>query len=325
MPAFSTSLGCLSAPYIYKSSKISFTVPIGAGNSDHTVDIRGGAVGTFTMAEGDPDSSGVQFELTIRTDDESLLDQVSVDYPISEESAVINSRLSITMPYIESDAQSCMRFDLTMYVPPTLRKLQVAAQATTQVQYDPESHIALDELSVILHATDINNMILPHAGFRATNTALEVYRGWIVGEASIANSTAITTTRGDGVANVRILPAPPAPNDDISLPPATAYLQTLTGAGRTDIVYVNNKAYPHRPISSSHTSSRNGDMYLTYSEAEYNGYVNLLARSYTARGLQSIGGPKGHGKDETRTHWAGDKEGGDQLSVKSSGWAGLYF
>ncbi len=109
-------------------------------------------------------------------------------------------------------------------------------------------------------------MILPHERFLADTLKLEVYRGWIVGDTAIVNSTSIATQRGDGVANVRVHPIP-------SVHPAS--FDTVTGGGRTDVSYIENQSSSHRPISSQHTSSMNGDLYLTYRDARFSGLVAL--------------------------------------------------
>jgi len=318
MPAYSTTLGCVAAPFIYKDAMTTITVPIGTDKSDHAVDILGSAVGTFVIAQGAANSTEVKYEMTLRTDNKALLDDVSVHFPIlSENDPVENSRFQLSTPF-DASSSSCMRYDITMYVPPNLRILSVAPHTTTQVQFDPESHITLDTLFVTLYRTDINNMILPNPNIRSSQLTLEIFRGWIVGDASIGNLTQIKTQRGDGVTNVRVHPTPD--HGDL---PARAELETVTGAGRTDIVYVSDKGYAHRPISSTHMSSRNGDIYLTYSDAEYNGYIDLRAKSYTARNMDGVGTSKGGAQEDA--HWVGDKDGGDTMSVKTRAWVGLYF
>jgi len=315
MPAYSTSLGCAAAPFVYKDTMTIFNVPIGTDRSDHALDIIGSAGGTCVIAQGAADSTEVKYEITIRTNDKALLDGISVHSPQpSEDDRVENSRFILSTPYPDTPS-SCMRYDMTIYVPPNLKMLSVGPHTTMQVQFDPESHIILDQLFVTLYETDVNNMILPHQNLRAEHLALEVNRGWIVGDAAIVNHTEILTQRGDGVANVRVHPDPAV------LGPA--YLETVTGAGRTDIIYKSDKGYAHRPISSMHMSSRNGDVYLTYSDAEYNGYIDLQAKSYTARNMQSVHASQG--QIPARSHWAGDKDGGDTMLVKSRAWVGLYF
>jgi hypothetical protein len=327
MPAYSTSFGCLAASHIYNSSQTVFSAPIGPEKSDHSFDIRGSAVGTFVIAQGPVGSQEVKYEMTIRTDDQTLLKDISVHFPDTDEAGTItNSRVIVSTPRTDPSASSCMRYDIKMYVPPNLKKLHVASHSAMHVQFDPTSNIDLNDLYVTMFAMNQNNMILPNDGIRANRMALEVYRGWIVGDVMVVNSTSITTQRGDGVANVRAHPTAPI-NPDL---PDPAYLRTTTGAGRTDIFYITPKAFK-RPIHNVHMSSRNADMYLTYREAEYNGRIELDSRSYTATGLQSF--PKtqpaededGSGGKPKWTHWAGNQEGGDMVYIKSRGWTGLYF
>lgn len=318
MPAYSISLGCATAPFIYQDAMTTITVPIGTQKSDQALNIFGGGVGTVVIAQGAADSTEVKYEMTLRTNNRELLKDISMQYPMPSDNDPESSRFVLTTPY--PDASSCIRYDITMYVPPNLKMLSVAARPTTHVQFDPDSPITLDQLFVTLYHEDPNNMILPHPNLRASHLALEVYRGWIVGDVSISNHTVITTQRGDGVANVRVHPTP---DEDADASPARAYLNTVTGAGRTDIVYVSDKGYAHRPISSTHMSSRNADIYLTYSDAEYNGYINLQAKSYTARNMKGVDSSRDEWSEHS--HWVGDKDGGDTMLVKSRAWVGLYF
>ncbi|KAJ6499409.1 hypothetical protein C8R45DRAFT_821462 [Mycena sanguinolenta] len=316
MPTYSTSLGCLSAKYTYGATPTSFNVPLGPEN-DHSLETRGGAVGTITVLEGAPSATKVTYEVTIRSDDESLLDRLIIERPEDQDGEVSKSRLRIVTP--RSDEDKCIRYDVKMYVPPTLKKLNIGSHTISHVQFDPDSHIQLDDLYVTLFPSKRQNMILPHNNLRSHKMQLEVFEGWIVGDVSIESQTKITTQRGGGVMNVRVHPTEAA--DPAA--PEVATLRTTSGSGRTDIFYVNHN-HVHRPISSTHMSSMNADMYLTYRDAGYNGQIELVAKSYTATNMQKFGAidekPEG-----PWTHWVGDQQGKDQLSIDTRGWAGVYF
>ncbi|OSX66596.1 hypothetical protein POSPLADRAFT_1038669 [Postia placenta MAD-698-R-SB12] len=316
MPKYSTSLGCENAPYLYQDSKMSYSVPVGTNGADHTLDITGAAVGTVVVAQGDADSTEIKYDITLRTDDASLLEHVTLRYPTADdiEQGLSSSRMHLTTP--KYGASKCMRYDMTVYLPPTAKKLDVQTRGASQLKFDTESNFDLDALSVSMISLDENNMLLPHKGVHAGSLTFEMTRGWLVGDVAIVDKTTLTTQRGDAVMNVHVHPAP-----STAEPPATARLQTTTGAGRSDVFYVSHPGHPHRPISSVHRSSKKGDLYLTYKEAEFKGTVNLKAKSYSAKGLQGTVRPEGEGLP-----WVGDKDGSDSLEVNSpSGWVGLYF
>jgi hypothetical protein len=322
MPAFSTSLGCLSASHIYNGSQVTVTAPVGAAY-DHTFDVRGGAVGTFKIASGQADATDVKYELTIRASEQSMLGNVLFTYPdIDEDNHVTDSRFIIDTPRYGAADKSCMRYDITLYVPPTLKKLRIHSHTLMHLQFAEDAQIDLDDFYVTLFTADSNNMVLTNQHVQARrHLSLEVFRGWIVGDVSISNETAIITQRGDGIANVRVHPV--APSDPSN--PEVAVLRTTTGAGRTDIFYVGNKAFK-RPIESTHISSRNAEVYLTYKEAEFNGKIELESKSYTLIGGQRlVGGPSAKEGQVGWTHFAGNKDGGDKIQVSSRGWTGLYF
>ncbi|KAF8813940.1 hypothetical protein BYT27DRAFT_7220271 [Phlegmacium glaucopus] len=324
MPVFSTSLGCMDAPHLYNGSKVTFTAPMGTHHQDHGFDARGGAVGTFTLADGEADAQEIKYEMVLRASDEALLKDVYFDYPeYNDDKIVTKSRVLMTTPH--GPVGSCVRFDITMFVPPSLKKLHVALHTTTHVQFAPGAHINTQDLFVTLYSLDSRNIIAPGEHVTSQIQALEAYRGWIVGDASIVKETSITTQRGDGVANVKLHPSPPS--DSTTPEPAT--LRTITGAGRSDFFYIGQKAFK-RPIDSTHTSSRNGDMYLTYTGAEFSGKIEMAAKSYSMTGAQKIAvssSPIGNSDEKipTWTHFVGDVNGGDKISVSSRGWTGLYF
>ncbi|GLB37153.1 hypothetical protein LshimejAT787_0402040 [Lyophyllum shimeji] len=322
MPAFSNSLGCLAASHIYKGSKVVLTAGLGKEN-DHSFDIRGSAFGTFVIAQGDAYLKEVKYEMTLRSDDATLFDAVDIRYPdTAEDGSVPNSRLLITTPRTGPEV-ACMRYDIKMYVPRSLRKLHIASHTTMHLQFDSAANIEFDKLYVTMYAMDKNNLILPSQNVRGNDMTLEVFRGWIVGDVAIVNNTSITTQRGDGVANVHAYPTVPIDPEH----PEPASLRTTTGAGRTDIFYVSSKA-SKRPINSIHMSSRNGDVYLTYRQAEFSGRVALDSKSYATTGLQRLNdvssNEEGDGSPRW-THWAGDQDGSDEIYVRSRGWTGLYI
>jgi hypothetical protein len=321
-PVFSSSLGCVDAPYVYNNTEVTVFAPIGTRHHDHSFDVRGQGVGTITVADGDPDSKEVKYELSIRSN-KDMLDDVQFVYPdITDDKTVTNSRFIIETSRLPGvDSSYCMRFDVKLYVPPNLKNLAVRSHTKTHVQFAPGARINLDELIVTLFTPDSINVIVPSPDVTAKKVSLEVYRGWIVGEASIVEETTITTQRGDGVANVKLYPAAPADTEN----PSKATLRTTTGAGRSDFTYIGRKTVK-RPIDSTHISSRNADVYLTYRESEFSGKIEMTSKSYTMTGAQSLNNRTAGDEDKPKwTHFVGDRDGGDQIYVNSRGWTGLYF
>ncbi|OSD03954.1 hypothetical protein PYCCODRAFT_1433856 [Trametes coccinea BRFM310] len=314
MPEFSTSLGCASAPHLYNGTKMDIHVPVGLNHDDHSVDMRGAAVGTITLAQGDADLEDIKYELNVRTDKPELLNMVTLAYPTPEDvkDNVQSSRLQLATP---SNLQSgCMRFDVTIYLPPTLRTLHVQAHAVSQVKFDPDSNINLDKLSVSMFRLDERNMLLPAEGVHARTMKLQLTRGWLVGDVTIVDDATLNTQNGDAVMNVHVHPAPSSAE-----PPAPAHLTTSTGAGRADIWWAAHPGVPHRPIDSTHHSSMSGDVYLTYKGTGFNGTVDLNAKSFTGTGLQNPF------KQDGGLPYVGSREGPDKMLVKAQGWVGLYF
>lgn len=313
MPTYSTSLGCGNGKFTFTNS---YEVAVNAARADHAIDLRGAAVGTLVIAQGSEDSTHIQFQVNARTNEESLLTSISVTHPDNDniEEGLSNSELLLqTAPHIPTGS-SCIRFDATLYVPPQVKKLHIQAHSTTHIKFAELSHIYLDTFFVTMWQSDVNNMLLPSTGIHANEMALEMTRGWLVGDVNLGEMTTITTQRGDATTNLKIHPE--VSNSGI------AQFQTTTGAGRSDLFYVSDVGAPHRVINAVHRSSRGGDLYLRYKDAEFSGTVDMEAKSYTATGVQGLG-PSRNGTD---LPWVGDKEGSDKLKIQSiKGWVGLYF
>ncbi|KAF8629877.1 hypothetical protein AX15_003236 [Amanita polypyramis BW_CC] len=320
MPKFSTSLGCLAAPHIYKNHTMTVSIPFDKISANHVFDVYGDIVGTIVVAEGAPQDTEVKYEMTIRANDPALLDGLSFhDAEVASDGTVRNSQFVIFSPSITTPDASCMRYDIKLFVPPSLKKLHVAAHAVTHLKMDPKSNIQLDRFHATLVAMDTNNLVVPHQSLHADTLGLEVSRGWIVGEVSIANTTSITTQRGDGIANIRVHPLPPA-NSDM---PEKAALWTVTGSGRSDFSWVADRNARKRPIEADHKSSQNGDVYLYYGDADFKGLISLDSGSFIARNIHKI--RDGLDEGDIWSHWAGDQTGSDRVMIQSRGWTGLYF
>ncbi|PCH43469.1 hypothetical protein WOLCODRAFT_121983 [Wolfiporia cocos MD-104 SS10] len=316
MPEFSKSLGCQNAPYLFNGAEVSYTIPVGINADDHTLDIIGGAIGTIVFAQGTADATDIKYTLTLRTDNAALFEQVAVTYPATAdvEEGAAKSALQLATPLVGAGA--CMRYDMTVYLPPALRDLRVHARGAAQVKFDAESNFDMDALTVIVQSLDERSMLLPHRGVHAGTLHLGVSRGWLVGDVAVEEEASLSTDLGDAVMNVHVFPAPSGAN-----PPATATFETATGAGRADVFYVNHPGHPHRPIMNTHRSVRGGDLYLTYKQAEFNGTVELAAKSSTSMGMHGVGN-----RMSQELPWVGSQDGSDRIIASSpNGWIGLYF
>ena len=314
MPEFSKSLPCADASNFYQGEeKLSYSVPVDS-DGQHTLDIRGSAVGTLVIAQGDYEASDLIYQMSVRTSKAALLDRVRVTYPNKGTSEDVASKMSLSTPIMLGDA--CLRFDMTVYVPYTVRQLTIQSAATTHIKFDSESNLDLDALDIRLSDFEGTNMVLPHRGVHAGTLSLDVQRGWLVGDVTIEDKAKLSTARGDAAMNVHVFPAP-----STAEPPATAHLETTTGNGRADVFYVSHPGHPHRPIDSVHRVRKTGDLYLTYKDAAFSGTVDLNARSFSASGLHDA-----VPRLADQLPWVGEKDGADNMIVESkNGWVGLYF
>lgn len=313
LPAFKSSLTCRDAPFIYKDSMVSYSVPMGTGQSDHAIYIRGSAVGSVVLARGADDATEVKYEMTVRAMKRPDLTDITVTAPVPdlENPEAFNSKFTLSTPYL-GQSDSCMNFAMTVFVPPRLKELKIETHTLSHIRFDQAAQLDLDQLVVTMLSSDKNNLFSPNTGIRAKTTTFEVFNGWLVGEASLVDALTVNTNRGSAVTNLRVMPES---SSDLA---SAVSLKTTSGSGRTDITYVNTPLDSHRPISSTHSSS-GGNIYLNYKEAEFSGQVDLSdVRSWSASGLRG-----GERPDDPR--WVGDKDGADRMTASSKSWIKLNF
>ena len=322
MPDYSTSLGC-QAEYLSKSV---YTIPVGptSAKPTHQLNVKGAAVGTVFITEASSGATDITMEMTLRSDDKTLLDQVKTTLTEPESEREWTNTLITTPRPIQN---ACMRYDIVLYIPPTLKTLNIDVHAVAQIKFDPKAQIQLDSLLIQTYGIDQRVMVLPTERIKANRLEINAYRGWLVGDMAIANETIIVTKTGPVVANIHFHPTVALDLKN----PEPAYLTTRTDRGRTDLFYENHNdpnTNPHRPIVSEHLSGRmmgkGGDLYLTYKDADFSGRVDLQAKSHTTYNLKGNLSRPDQGGGTLPYH--GNPDGGDSLRVRAAnGWVGLYF
>jgi len=245
----------------------------------------------------------------LTTDEEPLLGK-STAY-LQEEST--DATFSLSTPFSSISDDACMRFDIVLQIPKELKTLSLKSQSIVHVKYDEQAPLFLDDLEIDLTSRMEDNLLLPNNEIGADKVTFTMRGGYLVGSLSFRSEGRVSTNYGATVTKLQVSPLPISKH--LKDP---ARLITSGGSGRTDIVYSNPE---NRVISSSHSSTQ-GDLYLTYRDAGYNGSIAVQARSTTSTGVQSDVPGKPGGKSEK---WVGDKEGNDKMDVKTPGWVGLYF
>ena len=142
MPEYSKSLGCLDAKHFFQDNSQGTFYTIAPSNSgvDHEMYIDGGAVGTLTIA---PSSTAADTTIKVlarvSSSDASLLSKLHVATPGS---SVPKPRVIRSDSYFalmspgkpELVAGTCMRYDLTVYLPPTLRGLTITSISLVHIK-----------------------------------------------------------------------------------------------------------------------------------------------------------------------------------------------
>lgn len=167
---------------------------MGSLNNNHFVDIKGVGVGTVSLAAGEEGATSVEYEVTIRSNSQDMIDKVMISQPhiLDDAGGIVESRLIFnTAPYKEHE-DSCLRFDMVVYIPPSMQKLHVASHAAqTHLRFDPDADVKIDSLFVTLYSMSSQNLILPNERLRAKKASLEVFNGYIVGDVLLLDETKV--------------------------------------------------------------------------------------------------------------------------------------
>ncbi|TFK25231.1 hypothetical protein FA15DRAFT_703930 [Coprinopsis marcescibilis] len=316
LPEFGTSqsMECSNAYYFYQElpKGLSITVPVNQTTRDHTLKLVGTGIGTVTITNAPADSSVVSYHITIRGSRKDVVagSEVEIEQPDSG-----SGPLRIGTPNF-SEAETCMRYDVTMAVPSSVKELNIHSRSVAQVKFAEDARFDFSALSIVLFKLDNRNLLISSPNVFSEDISYEIYRGWIVGDVTVSKMTHVVSQRSDGVVNLKVHPAPPS--DPAHPQPAT--FQTTTGHGRTDVVYVGNPDFK-RTINSKHLSQQNGDVNLNYKDAKFEGKIKLESKTSTIVGGSAFNKVQADGF----THYAGDMDGKDRIEVFSHGWTGLYF
>lgn len=322
MPKYSESLGCMDAKFFYQDKQTQdFLVPIQSGAMEFKV--NGAFNGTILLEPGAPGEPDLRVAFSARTNKQSVKDEITVSLPNS----IVGDITMITTPFIPiSDARSCGRFDITLYIPQELQTLTINARSITHLKFSDNFKAApttLKKLEVNLLSLSGDNMLLPTSYLEANDLSTQVNEGYLVGDLTIQDTTSITTL-GNAITKLRLLTSTSSENPTDGRF-SDAKLTTRTSSGRSDFTYITQTP---RRIQSTHESTFASDLYLTYKEANFNGQVDMRAKSWTAKGLEGTMPAfpgQGNGDGKNPLPWHGDKHVGDFIKVQSLGWVGLYF
>lgn len=298
----------------------------------------------------------VEMDLIMRSNNATLVEHfVLYEPPVNPDGSIDASHFVLFTPhadYIQPPPSNetneplgdnfvpqCMRFDVVLRIPSALKKLHVSAYGPTHLVFDPsmevpewEDVMQMEDMKITMFAFDQRNLLVVNdngekdgTSIRSTRMTLESHGGWIAGNVPIMKRTEILA-RGSAVTNVRVQPLPAsyydpsAPEDDV------AELLTVTGTGRSDVIYEHQEGEPHRKIKSEHYAIDAGreTMSLRYRKAVVNGLVDVQARQVQVKksGNTLVSGSlaKQGGKVVV-----GRKDGGDSIVINSpAGWVGLH-
>jgi len=308
---------CLNEPSTSVLNVSCVLIPLPSGNSgQHTFTIQGGASGHLTLASSpDPNTPVITYDIAIQSSSSSLK-KVSFYQPppgpVSSTDFLIDTPITMDQ-HGPTDPPTCIRFDITMYIPRSLRQLTVDVSTPIQITFSPQAHIELDSLSISIKNPHPRSRIDSSESMQARSLSVEMDTGLIHGLLSIGESSKITNLNGQ----IQLDTIPNAPMDIFS--PSTAHLET-TCFGDVDIRYLRNKAYRQRPIESWHTmgSQNKSTGRFDYGCSGFNGllYSNSTKYNLTNPGTWKTKKLDANGEDP----WPimiGNRTGEDKIYIRS--------
>jgi hypothetical protein len=296
MPAFGVlSCDTSKAPHLWHNSTVIRSVPLGEDGAHEFAVYGPRAVGTVIVTAAPPDQTNVTYALTVRATHATELAWTT--WRVDGTSAILAMSGNI-------DQRSCIRYDIMMRVPPG---------ASLSLELDALAHVhlaggrELRSLEAALYSREPKNLLVVHEDLQANNIALRASGGYIVGGVSVAQHTLIDSEDGTAILNLDVFPNAPHANSS-----GPAIFTTKSSSSRSDIRY--HASAPHRPLSSRHSASHKGHLYLNYTDASFNGVLNVDAGRTSMHNINY----------DSNTRYAGDRNGEDRLEVHTGGWVGLY-
>ncbi|EAU91106.2 hypothetical protein CC1G_03274 [Coprinopsis cinerea okayama7 len=305
---YSDSLECFGTPVRNTNLQI---IPV-SDEGDHSFNLVGGAFAEVTLASS-PDSQekNVVYDMTLGGKETPA---VSFDYtsaPNTPTSVTNGSFFNVSTPLNteESTETQCTWTRITIFIPRSLKKLSIFADANAQMTVSPGAHIELDELVIDLVSQGRHDSVLNfRESLQARNLSIRS-EGWISGSLSLVDNLSISQNTNKPT-KLDIVPSAPL---DMSSP-SPAVLETRTSGGDMDLTYRPAKEYRRRPIRSSHVStSPEGETVLRYAPANFSG---PLALQYSSLDIPEFSIPLEEGVDvegKDWTHYYGARDGVDTL------------
>lgn len=158
MPKFNSSLDCLDAPHFYHQDTPEgtfYTLPVSSVSGGTEIAIHGAAPGTLTLQSSTSfGEEHIMARVSVRSNSSGALMGVEIE-SAAHEDAEGAKWLTLGTPDTLSGGQGkgkgdCMRHDMTVYAPPTLRNLTINAQSPVHL------HTAFDGAPRVLVALSIS-------------------------------------------------------------------------------------------------------------------------------------------------------------------------
>jgi len=314
-------IGCDSSEGIYNGSRILVSVPHGK-NGGHSVSITGVGTGILTLTSSpEPNAQEVVYDMLVKGDNDSL-DDISFDYPPSGSAPDSSTKFTMCTPSrlappTPTDADSCLYYEITMYIPRGVKSLSIVIDTPIQVRFSPQGHIQLDELYLSLtHRGDVVK-VDAHESIRASNMTIETQNGFVNGAISVGNAAQVINLSGFTRLNVIPNASPNLAN------PTPAIFSTHTNTGKVSISYLWNAAYRKRRIDSYHmTASPSSFGDFDYSASGFDGLVLTDSAGYNLTDARTqkpkfyeVSSAEAEGIIWTRS--AGNKKGLDRVYIQS--------
>jgi hypothetical protein len=188
MPQYGTSLACpeSEAKHLWLNGTTTRHVPVDH-EGKHSFDIRGLAEGTILIASTNATATELQYDVTIRTNNADSLRDIMDKFPTAKDNERnADSRAIVSTPGLLGGG-ACMRYDIVIRVPVTVKKLHIQAHTKAHIKFAEGAHAVrtLEDLYVTSYAMAKGNLIVAHEDLRASRIKIVSREGYIVGGLSV--------------------------------------------------------------------------------------------------------------------------------------------
>ncbi|KLO19925.1 hypothetical protein SCHPADRAFT_924199 [Schizopora paradoxa] len=272
---------CENAPHFFQNvNKVTYPIHLDDARK-LSLRMKGDALGSLKIVRDERPTANpylATIELSVRTNEKSLLDEVVVYDEVKNGSVwwLLTPNI-LESTDIDGDGlpiEPCMNYDIVLHIPAGLEKLHIVSHTATQVLISESSASTSSHQNIlsslyisIRSASESNLFASSHSTLSATRTAIQMSGGKITGSIALGALLQIDTQQGIVSTDLDVIQLPA----NVQSTPAT--LRTVSGPGKTALRVVRPSENSYAPINAEHRAQ--SELNLDYTKASLDGKVEL--------------------------------------------------